>query len=172
MTAKKPNKKSGSETVAKKQYDELEDSYKRLAAEFANFQRRSEQDSSRLGEHVRTELLEKLFPIMDNLYRASIHAPAIDVANFGALTEDDFKKIATYFEGLRQIEKQLEATLQQAGLTRIATRGEVFNPNLHEAISYEANMQVPADHIIDEVESGWQINGRVVRPAKVRVSQG
>lgn len=163
MTPKKP---------AKKHVNELEDSYKRLAAEFANFQRRTESEKLTIAERAKTDLLEKLFPIVDNLERASLHAPTINLDSFAELSEEDFKKIASYFAGLRLIEKQLEAALAQAGLTRIAAAGQVFNPNLHEAISYEASTQVPADHIIDEVESGWQIAGKVVRPAKVRVSQG
>lgn len=170
MSALKPKKKPSNNVSAK--IAELEEAKQRLAAEFANFQRRSEEEKLQIAERAKTDLLEKLFPIMDNLERASVHAPTVGLHNLAELTEDDFKKIASYFDGLRLIEKQLETTLAAAGLTRIATKGEVFNPNLHEAISYEPNNQVPPDHIIDEVESGWQINGRVVRPAKVRVAQG
>lgn len=176
MTAKdkneRPKKRSVSEAADKKHLAKLEESYQRVSAEYANFRRRSDEEKAVLAAHVKAELLEKLFPIMDNLERASQHAPTIPLDDFTALTEDDFRRIANYFSGLRQIEKQLETTLQNAGLKRIATTGEVFNHHLHEAISYEPSSQVPADHIIGEVESGWQINGKVVRPAKVRVSQG
>lgn len=145
----------------------------RLAADYANLEKRVLSERSTLRDSATTELLERLFPIMDNLYRASSHAPTVAVdADFGKLSEEDFKKIAKYFQGLRLIEKQLEETLATAGLTRVPTKGEPFNHNLHEAISYEASAEVPAEHIIDEVEAGWQIGGKVIRPAKVRVSQG
>ncbi len=170
MTAKKPAKKT--DAASQKQLAELEDSYKRLAAEFANFQRRSEEEKLQIAQRAQTDLLEKLFPIIDNLERSAAHAPAVDINAAAELTEDELKKIGNYFTGLRQIEKQLEATLQNAGLSRIKTTGQAFDHNVHEAISHEANKEVPADHIIGEVESGWKIGDRVIRPAKVRVSQG
>lgn len=145
----------------------------RLAADYANLEKRIQAERSSIRETAANDLLERLFPIMDNLYRASSYAPTIAIdTEFGQLTEEDFKKIANYFQGLRMIEKQLEDTLATAGLTRIPTKDEPFNHNLHEAISYEASVEVPAEHIIDEVEAGWQINGKVIKPAKVRVSQG
>lgn len=163
MTAKKP---------AKKQLSELEDSYKRLAAEFANFQRRSELEKQQIAERARAELLEKLFPIMDNLERSSTHAPAININEVATITDDELKKMATYFGGLRLIEKQLEQVLTEAGLKRIPTVGHEFDHNLHEAISHEPNAEVPADAIIAEVESGWLVGDKVLKPAKVRVSKG
>ncbi|HSX42181.1 MAG TPA: nucleotide exchange factor GrpE [Candidatus Saccharimonadales bacterium] len=170
MTAKKPTKKA--DASSQKQLAELEDSYKRLAAEFANFQRRAEAEKLTIAERAKTDLLEKLFPIMDNLERSAAHAPALDVNDAAKLTDDELKKIGNYLAGLKQIEKQLEAMLQNAGLSRIKTAGQPFDHNLHEAISHEPSVEVPADHIIGEVESGWHIAGKVIRPAKVRVSQG
>jgi len=144
----------------------------RLAADYANFQARAEQEKERVAQLATHKLLEHLFPVFDNFYRASYHAPEVNLENIPNLTEDDYKKIVSYFDGLRLIEKKMEETLEKIGLQRLPTQGLTFDPKLHEAISYEANTDVPADHIIDEVEAGWQIAGHVVKPAKVRVSQG
>lgn len=174
MTKKKTTKAS-SEQLEKltAELAQANEARLRMAADYANLERRIEQDRARIFEASRTELLEKLFPIMDNLYRSSRYAPTISLdQGFGALGEEDFKKIANYFNGLRLIEQQLEATLSAAGLQRVTTIGAPFDHQLHEAISYEKSSTVPADHVIDEIESGWQINGKVIRPAKVRVSQG
>jgi molecular chaperone GrpE len=166
MTPSKKKKTESTEvSKLKEQLAQANEARLRMAADYANLEKRIQEE--------RIELLEKLFPIMDNLYRSSTYAPTISVDDdFGKLSEEDFKKIANYFKGLRLVEQQLEATLAAAGLERIPTKGQPFNHNLHEAISYENSTEVPAEHIIDEVESGWQVNGKVVKPAKVRVSQG
>ena len=144
----------------------------RLAAEYANFQKRVEVEKETLIKHAGRDLMEKLFPIFDNFYRASSHAPEVSLEDLPSLTEDDYKKIFNYFSGLRLIEKQLEQVLAEAGLKRISTAGAMFDHNLHEAISHEPNTEVPADYIIDEIEAGWMIDDKVIKPAKVRVSQG
>lgn len=146
-----------------------EESRTRLASDYANLERRIEQEKSEISQRAGAVWLSKLFPIMDNFYRAATHAPTISAD--GVLGEDELGRIHKYFEGLKQIEKQLEETLAQAGLRRIKTKGEHFDPNLHEAISYEDN-SLPAETIIDEVEGGWLLNDTVLKPAKVRVSKG
>lgn len=146
-----------------------EESRTRLASDYANLERRIDVERDEIGQRAGAHWLSKLFPVMDNFYRAANHAPTISAD--GVLGEDELARIHKYFEGLKQIEKQLEDTLAQAGLKRIPTKGEHFDPNLHEAISYEAS-QLPAETIIDEVEGGWLLNEAVLKPAKVRVSKG
>lgn len=168
MTAKKPAKKAN---PLEKKIEELEAARARLAADYANLERRMSEERTELRQTGSAALLEKLFPIFDNFYRASAHAPTVSLEDLPNLTEDDFKRIFNYFNGLKMIEKQMEETLAEAGLKRIPTKGEQFDPNVHEAISYEPS-DLPADYIIDEIEAGWLIDGKIVRPAKVRVSQG
>jgi len=144
----------------------------RLTAEFANFQRRTEEEKKQIAERSKAHLLEELFPIMDNLQRSSTHAPEINIDEVGALSEDELKKMTNYFHGLRLIEKQLEQVLSEAGLKKIPTVGHEFDPALHEAISHEPSLEVPEDAIIAEVESGWSVGDHVLKPAKVRVSKG
>ena len=144
----------------------------RLAAELANLQKRFETERELLKKHAGRDLLEKLFPILDNFYRASTHAPKVSLEDLPNLTEEDYQKIFNYFSGLRLIERQLEQVLGEAGLKRISTAGAPFDHNLHEAISHEPSIEVPADHIIAEIEAGWMLDGKVLKPAKVRVSKG
>ncbi|MEX2012196.1 MAG: nucleotide exchange factor GrpE [Patescibacteria group bacterium] len=171
MTAKK----SGNKEVKKPKLEiELEAAIAdklRLVAELDNTRKRSEVERENTAERSRSEVIAALFPIFDNFYRASTHAPALSTDDFEKISEDDFKKLLSYISGLQQIEKQLESALAEMGLTRIPAKGAEFDPELHEAISHE-NSKIPADHIIDEVEAGWLLNGRVLRPAKVRVSKG
>ena len=169
MTAKKPK-----EAKKPKLEQELEEAIAdklRLAAELDNTRKRFETERPMIAERSRSEIIANLFPVFDNFYRASTHAPAISAGDFEKISEDDFKKLLNYISGLQQIEKQLEAALAEMGLKRIAAKGQEFDPELHEAISHE-DSDVPVDHVIDEVEAGWLLNGKILRPAKVRVSKG
>lgn len=168
MTAKKPAKKSKLETELESAIvDKL-----RLVAELDNTRKRFEVEREVIAESSQSQVIATLFPIFDNFYRASTHAPAVLAEDFGKITEDDFKKLLNYISGLQQIEKQLESALAEMGLQRIQAKGAEFDPELHEAISHESDSKIPADHIIDEVEAGWLLNGKVLRPTKVRVSKG
>ncbi len=177
MTAKKtkhPHSKDSSKNIDQLQHElELsEESRTRLAADYANLERRIKEERETIRRTASAALLEKLFPIFDNFYRASTHAPTVTLEDLPTLSEDDYKKLFNYFSGLKMVEKQIEEALAEAGLKRIATKGAQFDPNMHEAISYENNPSVPADHVIDEVEAGWMLGDHILRPAKVRVSQG
>ncbi len=145
---------------------------KHLAADFANFEKRTVSDQAKIRTLAAHNLLEKLFPVFDNFYRASSHAPNVKLEDMTKLTDDELKKIATYFDGLKMIEGQMENILAEAGLKRILTKNHHFDPNLHEAVSYETHTDVPAETIIDEIEAGWQLDDKVIKPAKVRVSKG
>lgn len=162
----------------KKKITELEHKLKeetdaklRLAAELANFQKRAEAQHGQTFKNATASLLERLVPVLDNFYRASNHAPEVSLEDLPKLTEEDYRKIFTYFSGIRMIEKQMEEALAEAGLKRIQTASAMFDHNLHEAISYEQS-DLPADAIIGEIESGWIIDDTVIKPAKVRVSKG
>lgn len=168
----KPDHKNPYVTQLENKLAETEAARLRSLADYQNLEKRMVAERHELGEKATATVLEKLFPIFDNFYRASLHAPEVGIEDIPTLAEDDYKKIFSYFQGLKMIEKQMEEVLAEAGLLRIPTKGLLFDPNLHEAISYEPSPTVEADHIIDEIEAGWQIKGHVIRPAKVRVSQG
>lgn len=136
---------------------ELENNWKRTAADFENYRKRIEEQKNQWIAGANADLILKLAPILDNFRRASEHAP-----------EDN-----QWTQGILAIEKQLEKILEDEGVTKIApAENTPFNPNLHEAISHEKNEKIAADHIIAATESGWQMGDKVLKVAKVRVSAG
>ena len=136
---------------------ELEDGWKRTQADFDNYRKRTEEQKLEMIELSKADFMTKITPVLDNFRRAFSHLDIND------------PKIA----GVKQIEKQLEDILKAEGLEKIdAQTGTKFDHNLHEAISFEINDKIPSDHIIAELESGWTYRGRVIKPAKVRVSKG
>lgn len=139
----------------KQKISELEIGWKRTQADFDNYVKRSEEQKLNIIASANTDLMLEIVPVLDNFRRAFSHAKADD----------------QFAQGIKQIEKQLEDILLNEGLKKIETVGQ-FNPNLHEAISYEENDKIPADDIIMEAESGWMFNDKVLKPAKVRVSKG
>ena len=138
----------------KQKIKELEEGWKRTQADFENYRKRTEEQRGEIL--MKAEFLAKITPVLDNFRRAFKHSP-----------DDEFAR------GIKQIEKQLEDILTSEGLKKIpAEIGAKFDPLIHEAISCEGNKRIPADHIIAETESGWIFNGKVIKPAKVRVSKG
>lgn len=134
---------------------ELQEGWQRCQADFDNYRKRTESQKFEIIELAKAEFVAKITPVLDNFRRAFEHVDINDPA----------------IAGIKQIEKQLEDILVSEGLEKIDASGE-FDPALHEAISHEQNPKVPADHIIAELESGWMFGGKVIKPAKVRVSKG
>ena len=135
---------------------DLENALKRVQADFDNYKKRSENLQADILSYAKADFMAKITPVLDNFSRAFEHSP-----------EGEFSA------GIKQIEKQLEDILTLEGLQKIpAQAGIKFDPSLHEAISCEENKNIETDHIITQVESGWQFNNRVIKPAKVRVSKG
>lgn len=156
------------ESVPLADYEAEKNARLRIAADYANLERRVEQERAQIFQSATATFLEKLFPIFDNFYRSSAHAPEVSAP----ISDDDAQKIITYLQGVKMIEKQMEELLAEVGLRRIITDGEAFDPSQHEAVSYEPSKEIPADHVIGEIEVGWILGEKVLRPAKVRVSQG
>jgi len=142
-----------------KQIDDLKRGWQRTQADFENYQKRVENDRLENLAFTKAEFVLRLTPVLDNFQRAFSLAP-------------HHKTDRDWVSGIKQIEKQLEDILSDEGSKRIETgKGTKFDPNFHEAISYEES-DLPVDEIIAELESGWQFNDKVIKPAKVRVSKG
>lgn len=139
--------------------DELEAQVRRIAADYDNYKKRTEAERKELYSFAQAQTLLELAPVMDNFRRATEHLPA-------ELQDNNW---AT---GVMYVEKQLEQIMTDLGLGKIKTVGELFDPALHEAITSEASETVPEHHIICELEGGYIVNGRVLKPAKVKVSIG
>lgn len=141
--------------MLKKQIEDLKAGWQRSQADFENFRKRNEAEKLEDLAFAKAEFMTRIAPVLDNFRRAFEHS-----------------KNDKTGEGFRQIQKQLEDILRQEGLEKIsADSGTPFDPQFHEAITYEEN-KLPKDTIISELESGWTFENRVLKPAKVRVSKG
>ena len=138
--------------------DVYKDRWMRLAAEFDNYKKRTLRERDVLIQSANEGLLRDLLPLVDSVDRASAHAE-------GDTDSEAFK------EGVRMIMEELPKILANRGLKEIDASGQGFDPNLHEAL-----MQVASDHdegtIAEVIERGYCLGDKVLRHAKVVVSQG
>lgn len=139
------------------QLEERNQQLMRVAADFDNYRRRQEREREDLVSFAGQKIIESLLPVLDNFERAlQAEVKPEDVANF--------------VEGTRMIQKQFIDILQRAGVTLMDTVGTPFDPAFHEAIAVEDNDEHPDQTVLAEFQKGYLLNGRLVRPAIVKVS--
>lgn len=141
----------------RKDAEESRDHYVRVLADFDNFRKRQRDEVARRISVAREELLIKLLPIMDNFYRALQSAEA----------QHSYESLV---EGVSMTLRQVLDMLQKEGVEPIEAVGQQFNPELHEAIARVETDEYPENTIVDEFERGFTIDGRVLRPSRVRVA--
>ncbi len=138
-------------------YKELNDKYLRLFSEFDNFRKRSIKERMELTKTASAEMTEAVLPILDDLERANKsfnENPDIDVLG----------------EGITLIYTKLKTILKHKGLEEIETLGKDFNTDFHEAITHiAAPSPEEKGKVIDEVQKGYLLNGKIIRFAKVVV---
>lgn len=144
---------------AKAQAAEYLDGWQRARAEFANYKKRNEQERQELFKLANTTLITKLLPIFDDFERAFQTLPS----NLLSLT---------WIDGVALIYRRLQAILEAEGLTLMETEGQSFDPLLHEAVTYEESEEHDEGQIIGEVQRGYKLGDRILRPALVRVAKG
>jgi len=131
------------------------DRVKRLQADFDNFRRRTRQEKEELSAIVSQNLIKELLPLLDNFERALV----ADVTNESSALRD----------GVEMIYKQFFATLEKNGLEAIDAVGQKFDPNFHEAIMRAADETQEDDTVVEELQRGYSVRGRVIRPSMVKV---
>jgi len=135
------------------------DGWQRARAEFANYKRRVEAERTELTASAGAEALKRVLPAVDDFERAMQTRP------------DDLND-HPWVNGVLMVQRKLNAALEQSGITPIATSpGDTFDPNVHEAITHEDSDQFTSEQIIGEVQRGYKIGDRVLRPAMVRVAR-
>jgi molecular chaperone GrpE len=127
-------------------------------AELENYRKRSQRELAEERRFAVIPLVRDLLPVLDNLERA------IEAAG----KEGDSGLLA----GVKMVATQLEGVLKQHQCIRIETVGAQFDPNLHQAIAQEPSDQIPAGSVTRAAQSGFKLEGRVIRPAQVFVSTG
>jgi molecular chaperone GrpE len=143
-------------TVAQRERDEYLDLAKRTQADFENFRKRTAKDLQAAGTRARVGLIREILPVVDNLERALGVAPA---------GEGD-----AFVEGVRLVYRELEGALARAGVLTIEPKGDVFDPNVHEALSTRPQEGAESGTVVDVVEKGYRTADMVVRPARVVVA--
>jgi molecular chaperone GrpE len=131
----------------------------RTAADFANFRRRTAEDRERELGLASESLLRKLLAVADDFDRALDAMPA------------DLKGVG-WMEGIVLLDRKLRALLESEGVTQIESVGRAFDPREHEAIASVAATGRPDGEIVDEVQKGYRVRDRVLRPALVAVAGG
>jgi molecular chaperone GrpE len=142
------------EKEAKDQYDR----YVRLSAEVENFKKRVEKEKKETYKFANENLLKDLLPVLDNLERAMEHGQEGD--NFKAL-----------LDGLEMTLKGFLTVLEKHGVTRVEALGEEFDPNQHEAVMVQEDAGRPPGVVISQLQKGYRLHNRLVRPAMVVVSK-
>jgi len=142
--------------VLETQLAEAEEQQQRLRAEYANYMRRTAAEKENLGSFVKGETLKALLPALDSLERAGDSA---NTADAGALRT-----------GIENTLRQLTEVLAALGLTAVGEPGDHFNPELHNAVMREdAPDGVDPDTVTEVYQKGYLVDGRIVRPAMVKV---
>lgn len=134
---------------------EAEDRYKRLYADFENFRRRTRQEKEELANVVAQGLILELLPVLDNFERA--------------LHSLDDQEAAGVIDGIGMIHRQLVAALEKAGLSPLETVNQEFDPQYHEAVLRVEDDERPAGTIVEELQKGYSVRGKVIRPSMVKV---
>ena len=136
----------------------MEDRYLRVNAEFENYKKRMLRESSDRFKFFNLDLIKELLPSMDNLERAISHA------------KSDSTDVESIIVGLEMVNKMTHEVFEKFGVVRINTVGEVFDPNVHQAVGVVESDSVPDNQVVEECLGGYILHGRIIRPAMVRVS--
>lgn len=143
----------------KAEKSELNDKYLRLFAEFQNYKRRTAKEKMELIQTAGRDVIKALLPVIDDFNRAKKAA-------------DDDDSIEAFSEGVQLVYEKLHSTMKAQGLKVVESTGEVFNADIHEAIT-----EIPAPteelkgKVIDTIESGYSLNDKIIRYPKVVVGK-
>lgn len=150
------NKKDNNckDMIPKQDYEELDDRYKRILAEFENFKKRSSKERDGLYNSILSDVVEVILPIVDSLENAA-----------KVETQDE-----EYKKGVELVLKQFKDVLASKGVEEIKALGEIFDPELHEAVSSIQDEKLGEKEIAQEYRKGYKIGNRVIRHSMVVVA--
>jgi len=143
------------EQQLQEQYNDLDDRYKRLFAEFENYKKRTQKESLEKYNFITSDVVTKILPIMDNLQNA-----------VNAKTED-----TAYQDGVRMVLDQFNNCFRTLNVEEIiATPGTNFDPELHEAVQHIDDPEKGSNEIVQEFRKGYKIGNKVIRHSMVIVA--
>jgi len=137
------------------------DRYLRAMAELDNYRKRAARDKEDAIKYGNEKLIKDILPILDSLDRALHQASEVSVRN----------NFEAFQQGLELINSQILGCLERHGVVKIAAKGEEFDPERHQALMQVETPEMEGNRVVDEYESGYTLNGRLLRPSKVSVSK-
>ena len=141
-----------------KQCDEYLNNWKRSSADFINYKKEEMERIGILAKYAKEDTFLKILPILDSIYLLQKHTNKLEFVSMS--------------EGIAQIEKQIEEFLKKEGIEEIETVGKPFNPNTMEAIDEETGENgQETGTVIEELQKGYKIEDKVLRPTKVRITK-
>ena len=138
--------------------DEYLDGWQRARAEFANYKKRIEKERESARARVTGEIITRYLGVMDDLERALARSPETEACN-------------EWVAGVELIYTKFKSILEAEGVETIEEEGLRFDPNIHEAISYEDSDEHEEGSVIEVTQRGYKLDDRVLRPAMVRVAK-
>lgn len=135
--------------------EEQNDRYKRLQADFENLRRRTRQEKEDLSIVVAQNFILDLLPVVDNFERAMGSAATQDAAQV--------------LQGVDMIHRQFIQALEKCGMTQVEAMGKIFDPQLHEAVMRVEDAEQADGTVVEELQKGYAVRGRVIRPSMVKV---
>jgi len=145
------------ETIAEKEREVKDnyDRYLRAVAELDNYKKRAARDRADIIKYGKEDVIKDLLPFLDSLDRALTHTDARDIQAFKS--------------GIALIQDQLLCCLKKHGVEKIESVGAAFDPNFHEALMQMDSTDHQNNQIVSEMEKGYLLNGRLIRPSRVCV---
>lgn len=155
MSDTKKSSKKHKEDNYQQKIDDLTDTLKRTQAEFENYQKRIEREKEQQAKFSAEQLIRKFLPILDNLELALQHCTKRD----------------EFYKGVEMIYANIRTMLEEEGVKPIQAQGLPFDPYRHEALMTQAAEQ-EKNTVIDVMQQGYELHGKIIRPAKVTISKG
>lgn len=141
----------------KQEVEENYNRYLRVQADFDNFRKRTRKEKEELLKYASQPLIEALLPAIDNLERALAAGQSAEHSD-------------SLIKGVEMVVRQIQQTLEQEGLKAIEAEGKPFDPGFHQAVMQEESAEHEAGIVIQELQKGYVLKDRVIRPAMVKVS--
>ena len=145
--------------VARAKEAEYLDGWQRARAELSNARKRFQREQQQAYANAKADLLVRLLPVIDDFERAFETLP------------DDLSS-HTWIEGIELVQHKALGLLEQEGVAPIDAAGHEFDPFRHQAVTHEPSDEVPEGHVIAEMQRGYTVGDRILRPCMVRVSAG
>ncbi|GGC92159.1 protein GrpE [Thalassobacillus devorans] len=142
----------------KQDYEELNNRLIRLQADYDNFRRRTMKEREADRKYKSQDLVTELVPVLDNFDRA-------------LKVEVEGEAAKGFVDGMKMVYQQFKAALEKEGVEEIKAEGEQFDPHLHQAVMQANEEDYDSNVVIEEMQKGYKLKDRVIRPAMVKVNQ-